>query len=124
MISSSFLPALFGASQDSFSDLQTLLALPVKLAGLAVLNPVSTCASNYQNSTIMSSHLLLAVQEKCPFSFQAHHNTCKAALQGTRAGKLLTNESTLSKFLSSLPPTADGHPSLAHAIGRARATGM
>jgi hypothetical protein len=49
MISSSFLPALFGASQDSCSDLRTLLALPVKLAGLAVPNPVSTCASNYQN---------------------------------------------------------------------------
>jgi hypothetical protein len=94
------------------------------MAGLAVPNPVSTCASNYQNSTVMSSHLLLAVQEKCLFSFQAHHDTCKAALQGTRAGKLLTNESTLSKYLSSLPPPADGHPSLARAIGRARDTGM
>jgi hypothetical protein len=72
----------------------------------------------------MSSHLLLAVQEKCLFSFQAHHDTCKAALQGTRAGKLLTNESTLSKFLSSLPPPADGHPSLALVIGRARDTGI
>jgi hypothetical protein len=72
----------------------------------------------------MSSHLLLAVQEKCPFNLQAHHDTGKAALQGTRAGKLLTNESTLSKFLSSLPPPADGHPSLARAIGRARDTGM
>jgi hypothetical protein len=91
MITSSFLPALFGASQDSCSDLRTLLALPVKLAGLAVPNPVSTCASNYQNSTVMLSHLLLAVQEKCLFSFQAHHDTCKAALQGKIDGKLLTN---------------------------------
>jgi hypothetical protein len=72
----------------------------------------------------MSSHLLLAVQEKCLFSFQAHHDTCKAALQGTRAGKLLTNESALSKYLSSLPPPVDGHPSLPRAIGRARDTGM
>jgi hypothetical protein len=72
------------------------------------------------------SHMLLAVQEKCPFSFQVHHDTCKAALQGTRArdGKLLTNESILSKFLSSLPPPAEGHPSLARAIGRASDTGM
>jgi hypothetical protein len=102
MISSSFLQTLFGASQDSCRDLQTLLALPVKLAGLAIPNPVSTCASNYQNLTVMSSHLLLTVQEQFLFSFQAHHDTCKAALQGTRAGKLLTNESTPSKFLSSL----------------------
>jgi hypothetical protein len=58
------------------------------------------------------------------FSFQAHHDTCKAALEGTRAGKLLTNESTLAKFLSSLPPRTEGHPSLARAIGRARDTGM
>jgi hypothetical protein len=95
MINSSFIPALFGtSSQGSVEDLRPLLALPVKLAGLAVPNPVSTCAGNYQNSTVMLSHLLLAVQEKIPFSFQAHHDTCKAALDGTRAGKLLTNEYT------------------------------
>jgi hypothetical protein len=125
MINSSFIPALFGTStQESVDDLRPLLALPVKLAGLAVPNPVSTCAGNYQNSTVMSSHLLLAVQEKIPFSFQAHQDTCKAALDGTREGKLLTNESTLAKFLSSLPPRTEGNPSLARAIGRARDTGM
>jgi hypothetical protein len=72
----------------------------------------------------MSSHLLLAVQEKTPFSFQEHNDTCKAALTGTRAGKVLSNESTLSTFLSSLPPPADDHTSLARSIGRARSTGM
>jgi hypothetical protein len=110
MINSSFIPALFGTSTQE--------------SGLAVPNPVSTCAGNYQNSTVMLSHLLLAVQEKISFSFQAHHNTCKAALEGTRAGKLLTNESTHAKFLSSLPPRTEGNPSLARAIGRARDTRM
>jgi hypothetical protein len=124
-IISSFIPALFGASsQESCDDLRPLLALPVKLAGLAVPNPVSTCAGNYQSSTVMSSHLLLAIQGKIPFSFQAHNDTCKAALHGARAGKQLTNESTLSKFLSSLPSPAKGHPSLARAIERATAMAL
>jgi hypothetical protein len=124
-IISSFIPALFGASsQESCDDLRPLLALPVKSAGLAAPNPVSTCAGNYQSSTVMSSHLLLAIQGKIPFSFQAHNDTCKVALHGARAGKQLTNESTLSKFLSSLPSPAKGHPSLARAIERATATGM
>jgi hypothetical protein len=124
MITSSFLPALFGKSQDSISDIRTLLALPVKLAGLAVPDPVSTCAANYQSSTVMSSHLLLAVQEKITFNFQDHNDTCRAALVATRAEKQLSNESKLSTFLTSLPPPVEGNPSIGRAIGRARDTGM
>jgi hypothetical protein len=46
------------------------------------------------------------------------------AKQLFKARKLLTTKSTLSKFLFSLPPPAEGHPSLARAIGKARDTGM
>ena len=124
-ISNNFLPALFGEPSSSLDDnLRLLTALPVKSAGLALPNPVSSCAANYKNSTLMSSHLLLAVQGKTQFSPQDHRDTCLSSLSSIRELRIAEHKSSLTKILSALPPTADGLPCATRAINRACETGL
>jgi hypothetical protein len=124
-IANNFLPALFGDPLSSLDkNLRLLTALPVKHAGLALPNPVSTCATNYKNSTLMSSHLLLAVQGKTQFSLQDHRDTCQSSLSSIRELRNTENKSSLTNIIAALPPAADGQPSTTRAIKRACETGL
>jgi hypothetical protein len=80
-----------------------LTALPVKSAGLALPNPVTSSAANYKNSTLMSSHLLLAVQGKTQSSPQDHRDTCLSSLSSIRELRIAENKSSLTKILSAAP---------------------
>ncbi len=56
-----FLPGLFG--NDLTHDILVQLAcLPVKKAGLAILNPTASADSNWTASTLICEHLIVAIQ--------------------------------------------------------------
>ncbi|OEU07108.1 hypothetical protein FRACYDRAFT_251843 [Fragilariopsis cylindrus CCMP1102] len=124
-LTNNLLPALFGDPPSTMDDkLRLLTALPVKHAGLALPNPVTSSATNYKNSTLMSSHLLLAVQGKINFSLQDHRDTCQSSLSASRELRQTENDSSLTNLLAALPLAAAGQPSTTRAINRASETGL
>ncbi len=72
-----FLPALF--SSDLVNNIPRQLAcLPVKKAGLAILNPITRMESNWTASTVICGHLVVAIQGTEEFR-SADHSAIMAA---------------------------------------------
>jgi hypothetical protein len=55
-----FFPALAG-KVDISEGSRELLALPVKIAGIAIPNPITSAETNYKESTLLCSHLIRAL---------------------------------------------------------------
>ena len=90
------------------------------LNGLALPNPVTSCSTNYKNSTLMSSHLHLAVQGKTNFSLQDHRDTYQSSLSASRELRQTENKSSLNKLLAA----AEVQPTTTRAIKCACETGL
>jgi hypothetical protein len=61
-----FLPALFG--EDKVDDaIRQLFSLPVKRAGIAIPNPMTTAESNWTSSTVICGHLVAAIWGRVAF---------------------------------------------------------
>ena len=89
-ITDAFLPALFGT--DVPTTTQDIIALPVKLAGLALPNPIATYNTNCISSELITSHIVAALRECEDFSFHAHKLTIKVAKSELRKQKLNKHE--------------------------------
>ena len=72
-IAEHFVPAIY--SEKVSASVRTLSSLPVRCAGIAITNPVTTSQSNYVASTIVCSHLIQAIQGKSEFC-EMSHNGC------------------------------------------------
>jgi hypothetical protein len=96
-----FLPALFYADYDVAADpCQQLASLPVKFSGLAMPNPTTSTAANYEVSIVIWSHLLAALQGMDEFRMADH-------LAVTREVKTELCQSNLEKNNSELTSLAN-----------------
>jgi hypothetical protein len=99
-----FLPALYGESlKDCTYCRNPLSALPEKFASLAIPDPSASSESNYEASTLVCSHILLAAFRGTESFSSADHqsvrNAVTAELNSCRTEKL---DSTLSSILADL----------------------
>ena len=100
-ITGSFIPAIYGESvRDS---IRLLASLPVKCAGLAITNPVSTSQANYNASTLVCSHLPQAIQGKSEF-YELVHQGCLMSHHRTTALREDAATATLLTILEKLNP--------------------
>ena len=72
-IADHFVPAIYGGKVSE--SMRTLSSLPVRYAGIAITNPVTTNQPNYEASTLVCSHLIQAIQGKAEF-YAMSHNGC------------------------------------------------
>jgi hypothetical protein len=62
-----FFPALAG-KVDISEVSRELFAFPVKFAGMAIPNPITSVETNYKHSTLVCSHLIRALRGQEAFS--------------------------------------------------------
>jgi hypothetical protein len=75
-----FFPALAG-KVDISEILRELFALPVKVAGMAIPNPITSAEINYRDSTLLvCSHLIRALRGQETFSPSKHRQTRTAVV--------------------------------------------
>jgi hypothetical protein len=66
-----FLPALF--REEKVDDaIRQLSSLPVKKAGLAIPNPMTTTESNWTSSTVICGHPVAAIRGRVDFQSADH----------------------------------------------------
>ena len=111
------MPALFGESSFEDDDYRrSITELPVRFCGLGIPNPTTSSAANYEASTLVSSHLIQAVQGKISFRPAEHTSTRQQVLSELRPRRDEAHKAILASLLSSLPDE-DGKGSLARLIG-------
>jgi hypothetical protein len=105
-LSQTFLPALLDSTLDEVAPLRSLLALPVRLGGLGILDPTTTGAANFSASSDITSLLQDSLINNAPLCANEHRRT--AAIGRSAAKNRLTesNEDTLAAILNSAPPFA------------------
>ena len=110
---------MFGESSFEEDDYRRSIAeLQVRFCGLAIPNPTTYSAANYEASTPVCSHLIQSVQGKIPFWPAEHMSTQHQVLSKLRSVRDDAYNDTLSSLLSALP-NEYGQCSLARLIGRA-----
>ena len=101
-LKTTFLPALFG---DDIPDNipEKLSILPVKKAGLALLDPVATAKSNWEASTVVCGHLVVAIRGTTGFRSADHRAIMKAGKAEYRERNQIQAQKKLDKILQELP---------------------
>ena len=92
-----FFPALAG-KVDISEIPRKLFALPVKFAGMAIPNPITSAETNYRDSTLVCSHLIRALRGQEAFSPSKHRETRTAVIQACNDRKLEEYESTFTEI--------------------------
>ena len=115
-----FLPAIYGEQVNE--TVQSLAALPVKCAGLAITNQVQASLANYMASTHVCLHLLQAIQGKAKYCEYTHKSTTQGSSLESSARRQDAARTALVVILVSLPLT-DGKPRVKRIIARGCETG-
>jgi hypothetical protein len=98
-----FLPALFLDKLEECDPRGSLSKLPMKFTGLALPHPVASSKSNFEASTLMCSHLLLAVFRGVEtFSLAEQLSVQKAVTVELKLHQAATYDSTLDSILNDL----------------------
>ena len=84
---------------------QSLVALPVKYGGLAILNPVQTSPANYTASTLVCLHLLQVIPGKAEYCEYVHKSTAQGSSLESSARRQDAAEAALVVILDLLPLT-------------------
>jgi hypothetical protein len=63
-----FFPASARWESRHFRVSRELLVLPVKFAGMAIPNPITSAETNYKDSTLICSHLIHALRGQEAFT--------------------------------------------------------
>jgi hypothetical protein len=118
-ITECFLPALFRDTLDGKDDVRLLLhGLPVKHAGMAIPDPTKSAKSNYEASSLVTSHLFAALTGSKAFRSQEHVAVMTDVKSEVKSRKQTTDDRTLKSILSKLPCD------VSRAIARGKKTGQ
>ena len=94
-----FFPALAG-KVDLSETPRELFALPVKFAGIAIPNPVTSAETNYKDSTLVCSHLIRALRGQEVFNPSKHMETRTAVIHICKDRKADEYESKYTELSS------------------------
>jgi hypothetical protein len=98
-----FIPALFG--NVKVDDIPGQLAcLPIKKAGLAILDPTLTAVSGHTASEVICGHIIGAILGKKKYRSAEHKATMLAGIGAYRVRHLTANQRKLDSILKKLPP--------------------
>ena len=95
-IADTFLPTLFNQTPPP----REITSLPVKHAGIAVMNPEKTSPNNYQASTSATAEIVSGLRQTRPFLLQDHKNTVNAAREAYKERMFAEHKSSLDKALT------------------------
>jgi hypothetical protein len=98
-----FLPSLFFTDQLQESNPPCNLSkLPMEFAGLALPCPVASSDSNFEASTLVRSHLLVAFRRVEPFSLAERQSVQKTVMADLKICETVLNNSALDSILENL----------------------
>jgi hypothetical protein len=97
-ISQAFLPSLFDNIFDDGNPRRKLATLPVKFAGLAIPNPITSSHSNHKASTLMCSYLIATLRGNVEFHTYEH----KEVIQEVKAELTTRNNARHETVLTAL----------------------
>jgi hypothetical protein len=97
-----FLPALFGEGKVD-DAIRQLYSLPVKKAGIAIPNPMTTSTSNWTSSTVICSHVVAAIRGRVEFGSADHQQIRSSGIAEMKKRQLEVSGNTLATILRAQP---------------------
>ena len=101
VIGESFLPQLLGWEFSASAEERQLFALPVKFAGLGIIDPTTTAGAALETSRKATDHLSSAIQGRVEVNLRTHRQAVLAARSEHRIVRKARSGAVLSEVISS-----------------------
>jgi hypothetical protein len=80
----------------------SLAGLPIKHAGIAIPDPITTATEYYEASTLVCSHLIEAIRGRVPFQHADHLSVRRATIQQLRSREKTKHDQELATLLADI----------------------